>query len=249
MCINKEIKYLNGKLSEVSYDLERFKLFIGEDKFLFGICSPKGKETPLSKLMQFKTIYDTLMDLDWKIKLSFKKGIAYAYSKEVQENFDLLHVTSEEEKLAYYYIENALFRTSSLWDMLAQLYCLFYSAKIPKTKIHYKNIFNPKSEENSKFNNNDSFNSKAIEIYNYIKEKDNTNIDGQWKGNHKFTNAYRNQMTHRNSPNIASMSDYDLNLKNHPSFILKRSIEDYTVVSNYIKEILDEIENDMIKNF
>lgn len=237
----KEVEYLKKKILEVSYNPERFKLYYGEDKFLFGIVSPQNYKAPFSKLMQYKTIYDTLRDLDWKIKISFEKGIEYAYSKSVQENFSMFQVNSEEEKSAYYYIENALFRTSSLWDMLAQLYCLFYEIKIPHDKIYYSRIFNPK------LSNSNRFKDKAININNYLKQEDDTSLEGEWKGNHKYTNECRNKMTHRNSPNITVMSDYDFNFKSHPSFLLKRIIEDYNVVSEYIKEILDEIEKNIEK--
>lgn len=90
---------------------------------------------------------------------------------------------------------------------------------------------------------------KAEKINHYIHQKNNTNIDGEWKGNHKYTNDCRNKMTHRNSPNVTAMSDYDFNFRSHPSSMLKRIIEDYTIVSNYLKEILDEIEKDVIKDF
>jgi hypothetical protein len=56
-------------------------------------------------------------------------------------------------------------------------------------------------------------------------------------------------MTHRNSPNVAVISDFDMNLKHHPAFQLKRIIEDYAVVSQYIKEILDEIETKVMDIF
>jgi len=238
---NKEVEYLKKKISEVSYNPERFKLYLGGDKFLFGVVSPKNDEAPFSKLMQYKTIYDTLRDLDSKIKISFEKGIEYAYSKPVQENFSIVHINSEEENLAYYYIENALFRTSSLWDMLAQLYCLFYEIKIPKDRIYYNKIFNPNSPNSNKFK------CKATNINNYLKQEDDTSIDGEWKGNHQYTNDCRNKMVHRNSPNVTVMSDYDFNFKSHPSFLLKRVIEDYVVVSKYVIEILDEIEKTIEK--
>lgn len=253
MSKNKEVEYLKKKVSEVSYNSERFKVHFGEDRFLFGVISPKDDETPFSKLMQYKTIYDTLRDLDWKLKVSFEKGIKYSYSKPVQENFSIVHINSEEEKLAYYYIENALFRTSSLWDMLAQIYCLFYQIKkidkknqnevmISKNEVYYKTIFNPKLSFSNKFKD------KAININNYLEQEDDTSIDGEWKGNHKYTNGCRNKMVHRNSPNVTVMSDYDFNFKSHPSFLLKRIIEDYVVVFKYISEILDEIEKQLIKN-
>ena len=34
---------------------------------------------------------------------------------------------SREEFLAYYFSENALFRLSTLWDILAQFYNIFYN--------------------------------------------------------------------------------------------------------------------------
>lgn len=238
-----EIEYLNGKISSIKYNEDRFKISVGGDRYIFGTTSPIEKETPISKLMKFKTLYDTLFDLDWKIKLSFQEGIKYTYSDAVQYNFNPFTISSEEEKLSYYFIENALFRTSSLWDILAQLYCLYFSVKISPDRIYYKKVFNP----NSKYATN--FKVAATKVNQYINQEDDTDLDGEWRGNHKFINELRNKMTHRNSPNVATMSDFDLNLKHHPSFMLKRIIEDYFTVSNYIGEILNDIELQFIGKF
>ena len=238
-----EIEYLKGKILSIKYNEDRFQISLGGDKYIFGVTSPIGKETNISKLMQYKTLYDTLFDLDWKIKLSFHEGIKYAYSDPVQNDFSLFTINSEEEKLSYYFIENALFRTSSLWDILAQLYCLYFSVQISQDRIHYKKIFNPNSSHAT------NFKSAAAKISQYINQEDNTDLDGEWEGNHKFINDLRNKMTHRNSPNVATLSNYDLNLKNHPTFMLKRIIEDYVTVSNYIEEILNNIEQQFINKF
>lgn len=239
-----EINYLKSCLLEVSYNPNRFKLLVGEDKYLFGVLSAvNDDEAPFGKLMQYKTLYDTSRDLDWKIKLSFDEAIKYSYSKSVQNDFSLIKTESDEEVLAFYYIENALFRTSSLWDMLAQLYRLFYKIEIPKERVYYKKIFNP----SSCYSNN--FKTKATEICSYIEQDNDTDGGLEWKGNHAFSNRLRNKMTHRNSPNVAVMSDFDMNLKHHPAFQLKRIIEDYVVVSKYIKEILDDIENEIMASF
>jgi Cthe_2314-like HEPN len=240
---SKEVKYLQDKIKEIIYNENRFKLMMGNEKFLFGIVSAPNTPAPFSELMQYKTIYDTLRDLDNKIKFSFEKAIYYSYSSNVQNNFSFLNNSSEEETMAYYYIENALFRTSSLWDMLGQLYRLYYQIEIDQDKVYYKKIFNPLSPYSIKYKD------KANEINNYLNQENDTNIDGEWKGNHKFVNDCRNKMTHRNSPNIAVMSDYDINFKNHPSFLLKRIVEDYNVVSKYISEILDEIDKEIQKDF
>jgi len=238
-----EVNYFRAKLLEVIYNPNRFKLMIGEDRFLFGVVSAGDDESPFGKLMQYKTIYDTLKDLDWKLKLSFDEAIKYAYSEAVQQEHSLIKTESDEERLAFYYIENASFRTSSLWDMLAQLYRLFYNIEIPKDKVYYKQIFNPSKSHSDKFK------AKATMIYDYIEQADDTDCEGEWKGNHVFANSLRNKMTHRNSPNVAVLSDYDMNLKHHPAFQLKRIIEDYSAVSGFIKDILSEIEDEVMENF
>ena len=237
------IKYFNSKLSQVTYNPNRFILLIGKSKYLFGTISAGGNETPFSRLMQYKTLYDTLMDLDWKIKLSFEKAIEYAYSKPAQNNYDVFMDKTEEEQQTFYYIENALFRTSSLWDLLAQFYRLFYRIDIQKQRVHYNKLFNP----NSSFSN--KFKTKATEINAYFKEANDTNCEGEWKGNHSFVNDIRNKMTHRNSPNVVAISDYDINLTHPPIFLIKRILEDYVMASKYINEILDMIEKEVVESF
>ena len=73
--------HFNNKLLQVTYNPDRFKLMIGEDRYLFGVVSAGDDEAPFSRLMQYKTLYDTLIDLDWKVKLSFEMAIKYAYSE------------------------------------------------------------------------------------------------------------------------------------------------------------------------
>jgi hypothetical protein len=238
-----EKKYLKEKVNEVKYNDNRFKLTIGSDRYVFGIISGQDSKAPYSKLLQYKTIYDTLKDIDYKLKISFEKAIEFAYSEAVQSDFSIFNKGSYEETMAYYYIENALFRTSSLWDLLAQLHRLYYQIEVDADKVYYKKIFNPSSPKS------DLFKDKAREIYDYIQQEDDTDLEGEWKGNHGYVNAIRNKMTHRNSPNVPVMSDYDVNLKQHPSYILKKIIEDYNVVSKYIGEILDYIENEVMKDF
>ena len=57
---------------------------------------------------------------------------------------------------------------------------------------------------------------KKTEIF---KEADDTNCEGKWKGNHSFVNDIRNKTTHRNSPDVVAISDYDINLT-HPHIFL-----------------------------
>lgn len=102
-------------------------------------------------------------------------------------------------------------------------------------------LFNPVSPHSSKFRN------ITIEINEYFNQEDNTSCDDMWEGNHRYVNDCRNKMTHRNSPNVSAMSDYDINMKQHPTCMLKRIIEDYAVVTRYIVDILEKIEGEIKK--
>ena len=256
--MNKEIKYLKTKVSEISYYPYRFKLFVEEDKFIYGMTSPNWQTNIKTQLicdfMKISTLYDTLQDLDWKIKFSFEEAIKYSYSEPLQKEFNLIELNpNDKEKLAYYYIENLLFRLSILWDILAQLYCLYYKIPIPKTQIYYNKLFNLdaryiKSNSINKIQTFKDFKTKVTTIKNYLQqEDDDTELYKQWKGNHRFINELRNKMTHRNSPNVPSMSNFDINNKHHPTYLLKRIVEDYNVVSKYIDDILTDIEKDFSK--
>lgn len=239
----EEIEYLKNKINEIKYSENKFKIMYGEDKYIFGIVSGKNKKSPFSKILEYKTLYDTLKDIDYKLKLSFLNAIEYAYLESLNTNFSVFKESSEEELIAYYYIENALFRTSTLWDLLAQFYRQYYNINVKSTEVYYYDIFNPKKTYCSKFK------VEANNIYKYLNEKNNTNLDKEWKGNHRYVNKLRNKMIHRNSPCVAVMSDYDVNLKNHPAFMLKRIIEDYNVVSKFIINILNSIELEVTQDF
>ncbi|WP_294667821.1 Cthe_2314 family HEPN domain-containing protein [uncultured Fusobacterium sp.] len=239
--VNLEISYLQSKISIVSYKPTRFEIK-DNNNTIVGIISKKGVEVPLDKVMRFQTLYKTLIDLDWKIKLSFEKAIKYAYSDSAWNNFSLIETGTKEEKFAYYYIENALFRTSSLWDMLAQLYNLYYDLNISINKVHYKKIFDPLEQYFSKFITN------GTKIFDYIEQNDNSDCKGEWEGNHKFINKLRNKMTHKNSPNISAFSNFDFSFKNPPTYLLKRIIEDYSTVSKFINNFLDEIEEKVMNS-
>lgn len=230
----QEIRYLYSLINSVEYPSNAFTIIQSDGKYIFGITSAPGQESPLSKILEYKTISDTLCDLDEKVKLSLKMAIKSSYSHYVFKNFKMLKKPKGKELLAYYYIENAAFRTSSMWDALAQLYRIKYDIDIDFNRVNYKKIFDPSKAFCTKFKSN------AQIIHDYINEKDNTDCEGTWKGNHAFIVEYRNKMTHRNSPNVAVASNLDFNLKHHPSFVLKRLVEDYAQVFYFINNILNE---------
>lgn len=236
----QEINYLINLYDNINYDSNRFKIHYGNDKFVFGIISQNENDCT-SKIMQYRSLYDTLIDLNLKTKISFDEALKFSYSENVFKNFNILSKSEEFETLAYYYIENAIFRISSLWDILAQFYRIHYNLEIDIDKLYYNKLFNPNNNINEKFKD------KTIEIYEYLNEENDTKSEGEWKGNHKYLNKCRNKMTHRNSPNITTLSNYDINIKDFPAFMLKRIIEDYSKVSHFLSEVLDLIEETLIK--
>lgn len=85
------------KLSCVAYSSNRIKVMVGKNKLLIGSFSGKNDESFCGKLMQYKTIYKALRDLDWKIKLSFNEAMKHAYSDTVISEFNLIRTNTEEE--------------------------------------------------------------------------------------------------------------------------------------------------------
>lgn len=229
----REIQYLSSLIDSVHYLPNAFTIIQNDGKYIFGITSAPSHELPIAKILEYKTLYETLCDLDAKVKYSLEMAIKYAYSRSAIKNFHMIKKPVGKELLAYYYIENAVFRTSSLWDILAQFYRTMYALDIPYDKVYYKAIFNPQNSHCSKFKD------AAEEIHAYlIEEEDDINGDDPWKGNHAVVNEYRNKMTHRNSPNVSVASNLDFNLRLPPTLILKRVIEDYEKASRLLKEVI-----------
>lgn len=224
----KEKSYLTALINQIQYDPTRFIVKTESDKYIFGMCSPDPND-PLSKFFMYKTLFDSIHNIDKKIKYSFEHSLSFAYSDAVFKNFKMFSSSPEEEK-AYYYLENALFRTSTLWDLLAQIYNIICDANLSIDRIHYKHFFTNYSQKDTLLKDN----LKAIKAY--IDQPNNTDTLTLWEGNHSFCNQLRNKITHRNTPTVNTASNFDFSLKDHPTYLLKRVIEDYYVVSNFIRE-------------
>lgn len=88
----------------------------------------------------------------------------------------------------------------------------------------------------------------AKEVNDYLEEKEDTSIDANpWPGNHAFLANYRNQMTHRVSPSISSISTFGYTLRPPTMYLLHRAVEDYYKVSSFlcrlVNQYLDEHQN------
>lgn len=234
-----EKEELKKEILKVNYEEDMFKISVGDGKYIFGVrTTDEAYNGVFAKTSQYKTLYNTLRDVDSKIKYSFEEGIENTYSPAMNNNFSIFaqEPRSREEFLAYYFSENALFRLSTLWDILAQFYNIFYNLGKENYDIHYKDIFNPQKEKSI------AYRDKAEKINSYIKEKLERHEDDSLTGTHAFVNNLRNKMTHRNSPSITEFSNFDINIRSHPASIFCKMIKDYTFVSKELKEILNKIE-------
>lgn len=218
-------------ISSVEYDPNLFCITIGEGAFVMGAVLSTPND---NGFFMYKTTYDTLVDLDEKIKKSFSMAIEWEYRSDI-EHFNMVAPPSLEEKEAIYYTENALFRTSVLWDLMAQLYNIKYKNNKNPEKVYYSQLFHNDSQGKHP-------NAFAHEVYSYISEKEDPDYvyekNEGWKGNHAYISNYRNKMTHRNSPNIATISEYDIELRMPMRYVLKRGIEDYVQASKFIHQLL-----------
>jgi hypothetical protein len=135
--MTKEEKSLHTLVDSVQYDVNLFKVYIGENKYIMGYMSATPED---NNFFVYKTIYDTIIDLDEKIKKSFDLAIEWEYRSDI-EKFNMVSPPSIQEKEAIYYTENAIFRTSVLWDMLAQLYNIHYKNNQHPEKVYYTTLF------------------------------------------------------------------------------------------------------------
>lgn len=243
----KEKKYLMKVFSDKLPDDNPFIMRVSKDKEMF-IISP-GESifgTEINKISQFRDIYNTVLDLRNKIRYSLENAIEYAYSEDVRKNYNILHSSGNNEWLAYYFIENAMFRVETMWDILAHVYNIKYDLGEPIHKVYHSRIFsNQDKYKNEYWNGNPPQN--VQKIVDYINENDDTN--GKiWKGNYSFINTLRNNMTHKFSISQSNMSNFAFEMKYPPAYILKRLCESFATLQEFLYEIFDsileEIENE-----
>lgn len=235
--MHEEEKLLRELFDSVQYDPDLFKLYVSEDKYIVGYMSADPEYNPDKSFFVYKTLYDTIVDLDRKIKKSFDLALRWEYSSDI-DKFNMVGLPSAEEEEAIYYTENAVFRTSALWDLLAQLYNVKHKGNHNPDKVYYSQLFHNDAQGKHP-------NPLAQQIYAYITEDEVEDRvyekDEFWLGNHKYVKAYRDKMTHRNSPNVVTISSYAIELRMPMRYVLKRVIEDYAKASEFIKLMLEEI--------
>lgn len=227
---NNDVKRIKDCLNSVYYEPKLFTIGFDDVKYVFGALL---KDQPgLQKLFSYNTIYESIVDIDKKIKHSILLGLQYA-EIPVGDEWNPFESPSDAEWEALYYTENALYRISVLWDLLAQLFNLKEEIGISNEKIYAEQLFH-NAQQGKKPN------LFAKKVYAYMKEDDDSSSE-TWKGNYAYLKEYRDKMTHRYAPSISTISDYAIDLRLPAIYSLYRAAEDYQQVSVFIKELLNEI--------
>ncbi|ANF97859.1 Cthe_2314 family HEPN domain-containing protein [Paenibacillus bovis] len=229
-----EIKYLKSQLVEINPDKYELGITFGENKVIFGMTG----DNHYSIIFEYKALIATFLNLCDKINYSLDKAIDLTYNTDIYDKFDLFKPSSKDEVKAYYYIENGIFRIATLWDLLAQIYNLLYKCEIKNNKINYYKFFENLSKSDD-MNIKESA-QRLVDYFNEISDGKYEN-DKRWIGNHKEVNIYRNKMTHRNSPDETTLSNFDINLKSHPSVLLRRVAEDYKQATTWLDKVIIEV--------
>lgn len=212
-----------NKLDSIQYNEDRFKMWTEDGRTI----TVRAKD-PKGTISMMRSVYKSVLELDWKIKVSL--SIAAAHVLKDDENVNSWLPVAYSQKAASYYIENALFRLTSLWDMLAQGYRALYDVKknsngasIYINRVYYKKFFDPKETPHTDFED------EANRIFDYISNN----------CNHRTSNELRNQMTHRFAPNVLYISNYTVNVPYPMSFQITTILEDYIKVGKYLSELFD----------
>ena len=207
-----------------------FHIHIENGKYIFSMSS---KDIHATDYYSMSALYDAIVDLDKKIKFSFFEAVKYDLPETLTE-YEPFSKLSEEEFVAQYHIENMVFRVTALWDILAQVCNVKYHTGLEHNKVYYNRYF-------TNFSSGDKAIDIVKEIKTYIDEKDNFEGDqNPWSGNHAFLNDYRNQMTHRVSPSITSISSFGFSLRPPAMYVLHRITEDYYMVSSFLCRLINE---------
>lgn len=223
------------KLNAFQFDEDKFKV-LTEDGRIAMVMTPKNVKHPAGEMTTFRSIYETVLDLDWKLRISLQ--IASEHILKNSPQYKPFGEIDKRTKMAIYYLENALFRLTSFWDMLAQGYRILHDVKknlkntvIDIDHVNYKSFFDPSKTPHN------NFESDADEIHQYIS-------GNNW---HKLINELRNQMTHKFSPNIPAMSNYTMNLPYPLHIEIEAILEDYIMARKFLMKMFDTAEERIIK--
>lgn len=223
-------KYLMSLVNALVYIPNAFRISVEGGKYIFSIST---KDEKISDWYAVSAIYDSICETDKRIKFAFEQAVSFDLP-ETLENYNSFSTLTKNEYTTLYHVENMVFRVSILWDLLAQLCNVIYHTNLDVERIYYNKYFDKysKGENTIKF---------VQEIKTYIDEAENSEADiNPWPGNHAFLKDYRNQMMHRVSPNISSISTLGITLRPPTMYVLHRITEDYYMVSSFLCRLIND---------
>lgn len=222
-------EYLSAIVNSVKCVPDAFRIDIGAGKYIFSASGNAATD----QYFAISAVYDSICDIDAKIKYAFEQALACNFPETIKD-YSPLSTPTKQEFIAMYHVENIVYRTSMLWDLLAQLCNILFQTGIHPESIHYNRYFR-------NYAKGDNAIPICKEIVEYLDEEDDPSADvNPWPGNHKYLNGFRNQMTHRVSPNISSISTFGATLRPPVIYLLHRAIEDYYKVSSYLCSLINQ---------
>lgn len=207
-----------------------------------------GEEDNISRVHTIEGWINKINSMNRKIELSFREAIEWAKKMDFSISSLLKMQKDYEEEMCDYYIENAVFRLITLWDLLAQLSNIYYETGLESSNIGYKKYFigrmgNDRTRLKQDMGGDKDFNKFAKTVKAYIREEDDINLEGAWKGNHTYiSDIVRNPLTHKHDPHSFSVIEGDMHLSEIPIISIKRGLEDLIKVNEFIRIVIDKIE-------
>ena len=227
---DEDVKKIKEYLDSVKYQAKLFTIGFDKEKYIFGAVLKDQPE--FQKLFSYNTIYESIVDIDKKVKYSITMATKFVETF-VDDEWNPFDEPSKDEWKAIYYTENAFYRVSMLWDLLAQLFNIKENLGISNDKIYAEQLFHNAQQGK----NHNSF---AKKVYDYMKENDDYSTDSL-KGNYAFQKEYRDKMSHRYSPGISTISNYAIDIRMPAIYSLYRITADYKQVSMFIQELIGSI--------
>ncbi|HGE5804344.1 TPA: Cthe_2314 family HEPN domain-containing protein [Bacillus thuringiensis] len=174
----------------------------------------------------------------------------------IEKNKDTQHSFSGiENREAYYYTENIMFRISILWDLLAQLTNTVFQLNENVDEIHHWGFFEKYSANSRR---NEPFYTFTNSVNTYFQENDCSHDKNPWKGNFRFAKNLRNSFTHSLNPHIVNFNNGNFNrqankhngttLPTSPLYETKRLLEDFVQAYEFTVEVRNNYVNQN-KNF
>lgn len=239
MVVNeKEKGLLIRKLnSACGNDDNPFCAFMSYDKEVVGASLSFDKRlSKLEKILMFQALYDSFVSLKNGIVSSISDAINLAFSTDVY-SFQLLSVDQgivDEEKVCktFFYLENAIYRVFSMWDLLAQIINIHYDVGFKMDSIDCKSFLKNKKVIKKVFP--EFIKRISSHICEEHSAEENT-------GNFSYLYEQRNQFTHRLSLKTQLIAGEETVLPEPPVYILNKTVEEFVYIDHEINFMFEVV--------